>query len=70
MPNNCVAIGYSTGHDKKKSKPTVCDENSIAFYFLLKEEKLLEKWIRYVSKQDVGHVEYNISHSSNSAPHS
>ena len=45
MPNKCVysykAFGCSTGYDKKKSEPTVCDENSVTFHFPLREKKII-----------------------------
>ena len=39
--NKCLAFGCSTatGYDKKKFEPTVRDENSDTFHFLIKEEK-------------------------------
>ena len=52
MPNKCVAFGCTTGYDKKKTEAVCCDKGIATFHFPFKDEKLLEKWTRFVNKQD------------------
>ena len=51
MPNKCAAYGCTTGYDKK-SDPVCCDKDVATFHFPFKDKALLEKWIRFVNKQD------------------